>query len=523
VGKFPVVFEEYDLFCEEAGHGKPKDSGFGRRKHPVINVSWMDAVRFCNWKSGKDQLKMAYDNKGQLINESGEVTRNIKSVEGWRLLTDAEWEYTARGGHKNVQETLFAGTNNVKDVAVFKSRRTREVGFLKPNEIGVYDMCGNVSEWCYDYYDQRFFEHCDENNPIDFESSPNRVIRGGNWKSDEFGVMVTKRDYFSVGKSEKKKNTIGFRIARTINDPEQEEFNQLLVNQNSGFVQEHRAISDPMPVNTGENSDEKDSSKKIPRRKFLHELKNVLISFREPYIKHIDNYVSPMDNMVLIKGGTSELNYLNLEEVISAKKSGYDIFNFKHKYAVEFDYDFYVNKYPVTFDEYEVFCDATNIKYPDDYGYGRGQKPVIGITWSEAVDYCNWLSEKEGLEPAHHSICFSKGQTNVTKLNGYRLLTSAEWEYSAKGGRANKNDLLYAGGNNLMDLGWYSENSQKKFKNQPQKVGLKNPNSLGLYDMSGNVFEWCFDSIGDPKIRRLYLDFSVLHFENMLDFQVLIQ
>ena len=63
VGKVPVIFEEFDQFCEETGHRKPEDSGFGRGRHPVINVSWLDAIKFCNWKSEKHCRR--YQQKGQ--------------------------------------------------------------------------------------------------------------------------------------------------------------------------------------------------------------------------------------------------------------------------------------------------------------------------------------------------------------------------------------------------------------------------------------------------------------------------
>jgi len=242
VGKAPVIFEEYDQFCEEMGHRRPEDSGFGRGRHPVINVSWLDAVKFCNWKSEKDHLKIAYDKNGELIDEMGEITRDIKTVKGWRLLTDAEWEYAAKGGHKNVTETYFAGSDMISEVAVFKAKKTNEVGLLKPNELGIFDMCGNVSEWCYDYYDQRFFEQCDETNPINFDYSHNRVIRGGNWKSEETEVRVISRDYFSAGRRDKKKYTIGFRIARTLAE------NQTIDECEMLEVDQFEEVSDASPL-----------------------------------------------------------------------------------------------------------------------------------------------------------------------------------------------------------------------------------------------------------------------------------
>ncbi|GHV77292.1 hypothetical protein AGMMS49942_21130 [Spirochaetia bacterium] len=129
--------------------------------------------------------------------------------------------------------------------------------------------------------------------------------------------------------------------------------------------------------------------------------------------------------------------------------------------------------------------------------------PVENVTWYEAVEFCNVLSRKEGLTPAYHG----SGAAIICDFNanGYRLPTEAEWEYAAKGGAAGADDLPfeYAGGNDADAVGWYDGNSG----GMSRTVGTRLPNSLGLYDMSGNVWEWCWDRYGrypegdqtDPK------------------------
>jgi sulfatase modifying factor 1 len=156
-------------------------------------------------------------------------------------------------------------------------------------------------------------------------------------------------------------------------------------------------------------------------------------------------------------------------------------------HAVTISKPYYIGVYEVTFEEFDIFCENT-LRYnkPDDRGRGDGKRPVIGVDWHDAVEYCNWLSEEEGL-----TSCYS-GKGKVTKCdfsaNGYRLPTEAEWEYAARGGQKSQG-YIFAGNNNPDDVAWYGDNSG----GETHSVGQKEPNELGLYDMSGNTFEWCWD------------------------------
>ncbi|MFH2069613.1 MAG: SUMF1/EgtB/PvdO family nonheme iron enzyme [Elusimicrobiota bacterium] len=164
IDKYEVTFEQYDKFCEATGRKKPSDSGWGRGTRPVINVNWNDAVAYANYY-------------------------------GKRLPTEAEWEKACRSG----SETKYCFGDSKSELGEYgwyssnSGGWTHPVGSKKPNRWGLYDMHGNVWEWCSDWYDGGYYKNSPYRNPKGPGSGTYRVLRGGSWINNASNCRSTDR------------------------------------------------------------------------------------------------------------------------------------------------------------------------------------------------------------------------------------------------------------------------------------------------------------------------------------------
>ncbi len=233
-----LTFFEYDLFCVATNRPMPPDNDWGRGRRPVINIDWYDAVEYCNWCSKRDGLQEVYSiDKGANAASLSPGARNEAvtcnwSANGYRLPTETEWEFAAGNGGKHTRYSwgndLPKAQNggNVADEAtktkipnldIFTGYSdgflyTAPTGSYLPNDFGLYDMTGNVWEWCWDWYDK---DYCTSNKERTAPQGPatgtDRVLRGGYWLSSPKDCLVGNRFF---GNPNSRKVSIGFRLAR---------------------------------------------------------------------------------------------------------------------------------------------------------------------------------------------------------------------------------------------------------------------------------------------------------------------
>jgi len=374
IARYEVTQEQWEAVmgttieeqCKKSGY--PEFSKFSGEGYPMFCVSWEDAQKFCNKLSEKTGMTYV-------------------------LPSEAQWEYAARGG----EDYVYSGSNILDDVAWYSGNSgacVHRVGSKgEGNAFGLYDMSGNVWEWCSDWYGS--YSDALETDPIGPEKGSSHVYRGGSWHCTATNCRVANR-YSSRPKQ--RNPYLGFRVALLINEvtpeePGEEDFTETV----SGF------------------------------------------SF----------------DMIYVKGGTFAMG--------ATEEQGNDAGdNEKPVHEVTLS-DYYIGKFEVTQGLWKAVMGEDFDEEGDNY-------PMYYVRWENAQEFLLELNRLTGRK--------------------YALPTEAQWEYAARGGHKSEG-YKYSGSNEINKVAWYSGNSEWL-----SPVGTKQPNELGIYDMSGNVWELCSDWYG---------------------------
>ncbi len=366
----------------------------------------------------------------------------------YRLLTEAQWEYACRVG----SDTAWCFGDDKRQLGDYawywdnSEQKTHPVGEKRVNAWGLHDLHGNVWEWVQDWYGSYSSEH--QHDPSGPESGAYRVIRGGSWYDVADHCRSAFRDYWNDPAD--RDRDLGFRLART------------------GALHSY-------PFTLGPESEPKSDVQAESETE------------QKPTYQHYEGFRDRLKSgteapeMVYLPGGTFKMGDIQ----------GKGHSDEKPVHEVTLD-AFAIGRYPVTVGEFRRFVEAKSYRteaeregrayvwdglrwahrsdanwrepcFPQD-----DRHPVVCISWNDAAAYCEWLSEQTG--------------------ERYSLPTEAEWEYAC---RASSETAYFFGDDKrlLEEYAWYSKNSE--WRTHP--VGEKRANPWGLYDISGNVWEWVRD------------------------------
>ena len=438
---------------------------------PVTQVSWNDAAAFCNWLSEQEKQEPCYQ-------RDGDSWALRPKANGYRLPTEAEWEYACRAG----TATQFWFGDDWKELDKYgwttknADSRPHAVGLLPANPFGLYDMHGNVWEWCQDGYDSKWYEKSPSDDPLGPNTASHRMLRGGCWLLATANGRSSYR--YNTGQSNRN-NTGGFRVALSSVGAQP---STASITTSTPPVVTPPPVAKPVgPAPTPAKAPFDAAGAK---------------AHQQAWAKHLGTEVETTNSvgakMVLIPPGEFLMGSTD-EQVEAALKVAEEMGvdqptkdriqkNERPQHKVVISKPFLMGATEVTVGQFKKFS-ATGYQTEAEKAFAKDAKvqtyvnpgyavtddsPTTEITWNDATAYCQWLSTQEKAT--------------------YRLPTEAEWEYACRAGTTTQ----YSFGDDvalLYQYGWYKQNAA----DHSHPVGRKLWNGFGLFDMHGNLHEWCGD------------------------------
>ncbi|MDH4444999.1 MAG: SUMF1/EgtB/PvdO family nonheme iron enzyme [Akkermansiaceae bacterium] len=530
--------------------------------NPVHTISWFDMVKWCNARSQQDGLTPVYTVNGATMKTGTSEPTADWSANGYRLPTEAEWEKAARGGVdgkrfpwgtdtiSHSEANYFASSFYSYDVSnahpdgmfhqVYSGELapyTSPVGSFAANEYGLYDMAGNVSEWCWDWYEESSYVS-GATDPRGATSGTVRVFRGGSWYTYPAGCRVANRHDEDPEKLVKK-GLVGFRVARSFTGPEQANTAPTISDIAAQSINAD-SNTGALAFTVGDAQTEASFLTLSASSSNASLVPNASIVFGGSGASRMVTVTPAMGQSgtatitVTVSDGSLSTSDTFLLKVANtpAAPTGFSLIpsgSFIMGDAVDGDSAnptrtvdvsaFYMAKNLTTMAEWDtVRAWAISNGYTDlIVGLGNASDhPVLMPSWYQAVKFCNARSQQEGLTPVYYT---DEAQTTVYKTgnavltggmvkwtaNGYRLPTEAEWEKAARGGLSGKR---YPWGDTISQTQasydpFASDNfvafASSAWWTAPlpntSPVGSFAANGYGLNDMAGNVMQWCWDEV----------------------------
>lgn len=413
------------------------------------------------------------------------LSSQLGSGEQFRFPTEAEWEFAAKGGNKS-NGYKYSGSITLGNVAWYTSNsggKAHDVMTKSANELGLYDMSGNVLEWCYDRYGS--YSSGEQTNPTgSISASSDRVYRGGGWRSDAANCCVA---YRSGAMPSDRYAGVGFRLCLDAPIP------ALAVSQTSlsfgsdassqsitvTATDDYTYSSSASWLTIIQSSDKSTLTISASANNFSDRSATITLTFGSftTTIKVVQNAKDERTFAVTGNGKTVIFKMKRVDGGTFQMGSTTGDSDESPVHSVTISKAYYMCETEVTQALWYAVMGQSptsgGFSWSSSYGIGDNY-PAYYISYEDCQSFLSALN--------------SKLSSQLGGGESFRFPTEAEWEFAARGGNKS-NGYTYSGSNTIAGVAWYTSNSNST----THPVKTKDANELGLYDMSGNVWEWCYD------------------------------